>query len=219
LKRIIVIGGGPAGTMAALMAAEAGAEAALWERNNNLGKKLTITGKGRCNITNLADIGDLVKNIPGNGAFLYGAFSRFSAEDTCNFFTSRGLSLKTERGRRVFPCSDDAHEVVDTLGRVLERAGVEVKYHMRAKRLCLRQGKACGVYAYSGELHPADAVIVATGGVTYPATGSTGGRAYDHSAAAFVGAIGNPGNLAGRSFRIIVEKRGNANLRSCQDFG
>ena len=160
--------------MAALAASEGGGDVTLWERNETLGRKLAITGKGRCNITNMCDTRDLVKNIPGNGAFLYSAFARFAAEDTCSFFEHRGLPLKTERGRRVFPVSDDAHEVVDVLVRSLQQAGVKVEYHLRAKELCLRDGRVCGVYDYPGRLHAADAVIIATGGVTYPGTGSTG---------------------------------------------
>lgn len=160
--------------MAALIAAKQGASVELWERNDRLGKKLSITGKGRCNITNLTDNRELVKNIPGNGVFLYSAFSRFTAEDTFKFFTARGLELKTERGRRVFPQSDDAHEVVDTLIRALAEFGVKVKYNQRGKSLYLQEGKVCGVTDYFGKNHLADSVIIATGGVTYPLTGSTG---------------------------------------------
>lgn len=186
MNKLIVIGGGPAGIMAALAASGAGADVTLWERNDKLGRKLALTGKGRCNITNRCDNRELVRNIPGNGIFLYSAFARFSAEDTWNFFESQGLALKTERGRRVFPLSDSAPEVVATLERALSQAGVEVAYRMRAKKLELKQGKVCGVYDYAGGLHPVDAVIVATGGVTYPATGSTGdgydlARAVGHS--------------------------------------
>lgn len=174
MKKIIVIGGGPAGIMAALTAANGGAEVALWERNKSLGRKLAITGKGRCNITNMADTKDLVKNMPGNGSFLYSAFTRFSAEDTWDFFEQHGLQLKVERGRRVFPLSDNAHEVVEVLVQALHEAGVKIEYNLRAKELALQNKQILGVYDYPGRLYPADAVIIATGGVTYPATGSTG---------------------------------------------
>ena len=174
MKKIIVIGGGPAGIMAALTAANGGAEVALWERNKSLGRKLAITGKGRCNITNMADTKDLVKNMPGNGSFLYSAFTRFSAEDTWDFFEQHGLQLKVERGRRVFPLSDNAHEVVEVLMQALHEAGVKIEYNLRAKELALQNKQIIGVYDYPGRLYPADAVIIATGGVTYPATGSTG---------------------------------------------
>ena len=160
--------------MAALAAAKQGAEVSLWERNKTLGRKLAITGKGRCNITNMTDTRELVKNIPGNGSFLYSAFSRFSAEDTWDFFESLGLRLKVERGRRVFPLSDDAHEVVAVLQRALQDAGVQVYYNQRVKELALRSQQLAGVYDYPGRFYPAEAVIIATGGVTYPATGSTG---------------------------------------------
>ena len=174
MKKIIVIGGGPAGIMAALTAANGGAEVALWERNKSLGRKLAITGKGRCNITNMADTKDLVKNMPGNGSFLYSAFTRFSAEDTWDFFEQHGLQLKVERGRRVFPLSDNAHEVVEVLMQALHEAGVKIEYNLRAKELALQNKQIIGGYDYPGRLYPADAVIIATGGVTYPATGSTG---------------------------------------------
>ena len=174
MKKIIVIGGGPAGIMAALTAANGGAEVALWERNKSLGRKLAITGKGRCNITNMADTKDLVKNMPGNGSFLYSAFTRFSAEDTWDFFEQHGLQLKVERGRRVFPLSDNAHEVVEVLVQALHEAGVKIEYNLRAKELALQNKQILGVYDSPGRLYPADAVIIATGGVTYPATRSTG---------------------------------------------
>ena len=105
--------------MAAICAAQGGAQVSLWERNGNIGKKLAITGKGRCNITNMTDVPELVKHMPGNGRFLYSAFSRFSADDTWEFFESLGLRLKVERGHRVFPASDNAHEVVEILTRAL----------------------------------------------------------------------------------------------------
>ena len=175
MRKIIVIGGGPAGILAAHTAAIQGCSVELWERNRQLGRKLAITGKGRCNITNdTMDIQELVGHIPGNGAFLYGAFHRFGPQDVKNFFTKAGLELKTERGRRVFPASDRAQDVVDTLRVQLEQAGVTIRYGLRAKRLALDGERVVGVYDFSGALHPAVAVILATGGMTYPATGSTG---------------------------------------------
>lgn len=174
MKKIIVIGGGPAGIMAAISAAKAGAEVELWERNKQLGKKLSITGKGRCNITNQADTRELVKNIPGNGSFLYSAFSRFAAAETVNFFEGQGLPLKVERGRRVFPQSDDAKDVVAVLDSALAKAGVQILFGLRAKKLSIKNGHLQGVHDFSGALHACDAVIIATGGITYPATGSSG---------------------------------------------
>lgn len=172
---VIVIGGGPAGIMAALTAAEQGVDVELFERNRSLGRKLSITGKGRCNVTNDTETEELVRNLPGNGQFLYGAFSRFGAADVMSFFEQRcGLPLKTERGRRVFPDSDRARDVVEALESQLVEAGIPVLYQTRAKKLALRQGKIVGVYDFTGALHEAHAVVIATGGVTYPATGSTG---------------------------------------------
>lgn len=160
--------------MAAICAAQGGAQVSLWERNGNIGKKLAITGKGRCNITNMTDVPELVKHMPGNGRFLYSAFSRFSADDTWEFFESLGLRLKVERGHRVFPASDNAHEVVEILTRALAANNIRLHCGLRAKALAIRDGRVCGVYDYPGHLEEAEAVIVATGGVTYPATGSTG---------------------------------------------
>ena len=160
--------------MAAICAAQGGAQVSLWERNGNIGKKLAITGKGRCNITNMTDVPELVKHMPGNGRFLYSAFSRFSADYTWEFFESLGLRLKVERGHRVFPASDNAHEVVEILTRALAANNIRLHCGLRAKSLAIRDGRACGVYDYPGHLEEAEAVIVATGGVTYPATGSTG---------------------------------------------
>lgn len=175
VKRVLVIGGGPAGVMAALAAADNGAAVTLWERNKSIGRKLAITGKGRCNITNNTTVEELVRHIPGNGAFLYSAFSRFDAADAIAFFEQRcGLALKTERGRRVFPQSDDAHDVVAALQTQLARVGVEICYQKRAKRLLFNGKDVCGAADCSGGEYRADAVIVASGGATYPATGSTG---------------------------------------------
>ena len=173
-NHVIVIGGGPAGMMAALAAREAGATVTLWERNDNLGKKLSITGKGRCNITNNAPTDELIKNLPGNGAFLYSAFSRFPAQATMDFFTELGVELKTERGRRVFPLSDSARQVVDSLCSRLQEANVNVLYRRRAARLLTEKDRIVGAEDTRGEKQSAAAVVLATGGASYPATGSSG---------------------------------------------
>lgn len=173
-KKVIVVGGGPAGIMAAIAAAENGAQVELWERNKTLGRKLAITGKGRCNITNACGVNELIKNIPGNGTFLYSAFSRWNADDTMRFFSECGLELKTERGKRVFPASDSAMDVVDCLQRKLDELNVNVRYGLRAKRLQIRDGAISGLHDFSGALHNCDAVIIASGGKSYPATGSSG---------------------------------------------
>ena len=171
-KAIVVIGGGAAGMMAAISAAEQGASVTLLEPNERLGKKLNITGKGRCNLTNNAGLEELLANIPCNGKFLYSALSRFHAQDAMDFFEDLGVPLKTERGNRVFPVSDRAFDVSAALERRLKKLRVRV-VRDRAGNLEIREGAVCGVAGERGN-YPADAVILASGGVSYPATGSTG---------------------------------------------
>ena len=171
-KKIVVIGGGAAGMMAALSAAEQGAQVTLLEPNERLGKKLNITGKGRCNVTNNTDIEGLLANIPCNGKFLYSAFNRFNSADTMNFFEKLGVQLKTERGNRVFPVSDSAFDISAALERRLKALKVQV-LRDRASALKIEDGAVCGVVGERGR-YSAQAVVLATGGVSYPATGSTG---------------------------------------------
>nr|WP_325213246.1 NAD(P)/FAD-dependent oxidoreductase [uncultured Oscillibacter sp.] len=171
-KAVVVIGGGAAGMMAAISAAERGASVTLLEPNERLGKKLNITGKGRCNLTNNAGLEELLANIPRNGKFLYSAFSRFHAQDAMAFFEDLGVPLKTERGNRVFPVSDRAFDVSAALERRLKKLRVRI-VRDRAKALKLEDGAVLGVEGEQ-DAYPAEAVILATGGVSYPATGSTG---------------------------------------------
>ncbi|MBQ9486487.1 MAG: NAD(P)/FAD-dependent oxidoreductase, partial [Selenomonadaceae bacterium] len=171
--RIAVVGGGPAGIMAAIRAAENGAAVTLFEKNNMLGRKLRITGKGRCNLTNAADVNEIVKNIPGNGKFLYSALKSFTAEDTVNFFETLGLATKVERGNRVFPASDNAAEVLDVLTKRLAVLDVDVKLNSRVDGIFANGGKVIGVEVHK-KFIDADVVVLATGGASYPATGSTG---------------------------------------------
>lgn len=171
-KRIVVVGGGAAGMMAAVSAAERGGNVTLLEPNERLGKKLNITGKGRCNVTNNAGTEELLANVPRNGKFLYSAFSRFDGRDAMAFFESLGLPLKTERGNRVFPVSDRAFDVSAALERRLKSLGVSL-VRDRAEALETAGGRVTGV-AGGRCGYPAEAVILATGGVSYPATGSTG---------------------------------------------
>ena len=171
-KEIVVIGGGAAGMMAAISAAERGASVTLLEPNERLGKKLNITGKGRCNLTNNAELEELLKNIPHNGKFLYSAFSRFNAQDAMAFFEGLGVPLKTERGNRVFPVSDRAFDVSAALERRMKRLRVRL-VRDRAKCLEIEDSAVRGVVG-EAKRYPAESVILATGGVSYPATGSTG---------------------------------------------
>ena len=171
-KRIVVIGGGAAGMMAAICAAESGAAVTLLEPNERLGKKLNITGKGRCNITNNADLETLLANVPRNGKFLYSAFSRFDGRAAMAFFEELGVPVKTERGNRVFPVSDRAFDVSGALERRLRRLRVQL-VRDRAADLTTADGAVTGVTGEKGT-YPAQAVILATGGVSYPATGSRG---------------------------------------------
>ena len=171
-KPVVVIGGGPAGMMAAGQAALHGAPVLLLEQNGRLGLKLNITGKGRCNITNDCTEQEFLENIPGDGRFFRGALARFSPADTMAFFEGIGLPLKTERGRRVFPASGKAPDVTAALERWLDGLGV-VRQKARATGLQIEGGAVTGVKAGPGRL-PSGAVIVAAGGLSYPKTGSTG---------------------------------------------
>ncbi len=170
--QVLVIGGGAAGMMAALTAARCGAEVTLFEKNDRMGKKLRITGKGRCNVTNNCEITEFLSNVPTNPRFLYAALNRFSPQDTMRFFEDAGVPLKTERGKRVFPVSDHAGDIVAVLEKECRNAGVHV-VHRRAERLLTENGHVSGVVA-GGETFLSDAVIVCTGGKSYPLTGSDG---------------------------------------------
>lgn len=172
-KRIVVIGGGAAGMMAAVTAAEQGAAVTLLEPNERLGKKLNITGKGRCNVTNNAAREELLANTARNGRFLYSAFSRFDGRDAMTFFESLGVPLKTERGNRVFPVSDRSFDISGALERRLRRLGVEI-VRDRAAAVALNADGAVEQVVGERGRYGSEAVILATGGVSYPATGSTG---------------------------------------------
>ena len=170
---VLVVGAGAAGCMAAGTAAQCGADVLVIERNERVARKVCITGKGRCNVTNASDVPTLVQNVPGNGRFLYSAFSAFASEDTMRFFEELGVPLKVERGNRVFPESDKAMDIADALAQFLRQNGVH-RVHARVSELLLEDGAVRGVRAASGEPFYADHVILATGGLSYPATGSTG---------------------------------------------
>ncbi len=169
---VIVIGGGAAGMMAALFAAKEGAKVLLLDKNRKLGRKLRITGKGRCNLTNNCDRKEFMENIPGDGRFLYSALAAFSPQDTIRFFEEHGLALKTERGKRVFPQSDNANDVADLLVQLCRKSGVGFEQE-EAIGISVKDGAVRGVKTKSGLLE-CRCCIVCTGGMSYPLTGSTG---------------------------------------------
>ena len=170
LPRIAVIGGGAAGMMCAARLRERGVPAVLFERNPKFGRKLGITGKGRCNVTNDTDVPGVMANVPGNPRFLYSALNRFSPADTKAFFEGAGVPLKTERGNRVFPVSDRAADIVNALRSAM---GCET-VHERVTKILSEEGKVTGLTTETGRQYAFDAVVVATGGLSYPSTGSDG---------------------------------------------
>ena len=169
---LVVIGGGAAGMMCAYQAAARGVKTVLLEPNRTLGRKVRITGKGRCNLTNNCDIKEFMSNIPGDGRFLFSALNRFSPADAMSFFEANGLPLKTERGNRVFPVSDNANDVADTLTRLCIKSGVRI-VHSKAKEIRVVDGCVKAV-ATAGETFNCRAAVVCTGGRSYPLTGSDG---------------------------------------------
>ena len=169
---VTIIGGGPAGMFAAITAAKQGRSVLLLERNDRLGKKLLITGKGRCNVTNDCDSAEILQNIPRNGRFLYSAMTEFPPKRIMEFFESAGCQLKTERGNRVFPVSDKSQSVLDALQKEMRRLGVTVRT-ARVKDIQTDERGVCGVETERGSFETRS-VILATGGVSYPTTGSTG---------------------------------------------
>ena len=174
MSNVIVVGGGAAGMMAAVFAARNGQNVQLLEKNEKLGKKLFITGKGRCNITNAADIEDLFTAVISNPKFLYSGFYSFTNQQVIDFFEELGVKTKIERGERVFPVSDHSSDVIAAFSRELKSLGVSVSLHTEVRELLCEQDKVCGVLLTNGKKMKADAVIVATGGISYPSTGSTG---------------------------------------------
>lgn len=173
-KNVIVVGGGPAGIMAAGIAAHRGNKVVLLEKNDRLAKKLLISGKGRCNITNDTDIEGLIENTPGNGNFLYSAFYTFSNQDLISFINELGLETKVERGGRVFPVSDSARDVVSALMRFLNKNNVKIMTGSPVRNIIYQNDKVSGVVLTDGTVLEADSVVLAVGGMSYPGTGSTG---------------------------------------------
>ena len=170
----IVIGGGPAGLMASISAGQHGARVLLLEKGDRLGRKLLISGGGRCNVTNAKDVDELIKNIPGNGRFMHGPFSVFNNRDIIDFFEGLGIRLKEEDRGRMFPVSDKAKSVLDSLLRKQREVGVEVRMQAAVDHVRYENGQVAGVKLRGGERIDADCVIIAVGGMSVPKTGSTG---------------------------------------------
>lgn len=174
MDRVIIIGAGPAGLTAALAAAERGRRVLIIEKMHRPALKLGITGKGRCNITNLCDVDEFIASVPGNGRFLRPALYAYTPQDAVEHFARLGIETKIERGRRVFPASDDALLVVRTLINAVRATGTHIHTHAAVDDILSVEGKVTGVCLHNGEEEPANAVIIATGGASYPQTGSSG---------------------------------------------
>ena len=176
LRKIVIIGAGAAGLKAAISANfnyKGNAEITVLEKNERPARKVMITGKGRCNVTNNCDMDTLISSVPKNGRFLYSAFSSFTPQDVMTFFESVGVPLKTERGNRVFPVSDKAVDIVDALVKTAKAGGAKI-INAKAEEILVENGAVTGVKLNDGQVIPADSVILATGGMSYPLTGSTG---------------------------------------------
>lgn len=178
MKKVVIVGGGPAGMFAALAAAQNGHQVTLLEKNEKLGKKLYITGKGRCNVTNAGDMDTLFANVMSNRKFLYSAFYAYDNQKVMDFFEHWGVKLKIERGNRVFPVSDHSSDIIAGLTRALKAEGVTVKLYTPVERIVTQESdddkKVTGVQLTTGEVISCDAVVIATGGISYQSTGSTG---------------------------------------------
>lgn len=174
MAEILIIGAGAAGLMAAIHAADAGAKVTVLEHNEKAGKKIYITGKGRCNVTNDCTADEFMREVAWNPRFLYSALSYFSPQDMMDLLTRSGCPVTVQRGRRVFPETEKASDVTRTLLSLLQKRGVQIRLNMEVSRLGTEDGRITGVYLKNGSFIPADKVIVATGGVSYPSTGSTG---------------------------------------------
>ncbi len=174
MKKVVIIGAGPAGMTAAYSASQNGIDVVLVEKNERVGRKLLITGKGRCNITNNCEVEELIANVNTNGKFLYSAFYTFTNDSVMEMFESLGVRLKTERGNRVFPESDRAMDVVDAMARLIKRKNIKLVTGKTVKDIKEKNGKVESVVLSDGKEIKADAVIIATGGASYQRTGSTG---------------------------------------------
>lgn len=171
--KVIVIGGGPAGMMAAISSAENGNDVVILEKMQSLGRKLLITGKGRCNITSSLDIDEFIKNTPGNGMFLYSVYKQFTNQDIIELLREEGLEVKEERGNRIFPVTDKSIDVLKCFTKRIKKLNIKVEYETKVEEILVEDNKVIGVIA-NGKTIKTDKVILATGGKSYPLTGSTG---------------------------------------------
>ena len=174
MTNIIVVGGGAAGLLAGIATTELGAQVMILEKMRTPGRKMLITGKGRCNITNNCEIAEIIRNLPGNGRFLNSALHRFSNDDMIYLLESHGLQTKVERGGRVFPVTDKAKDVVDTLLNIYREKGGKLLVDQTVSKILIEDGCVAGVVTNDGNKYTADAVIITTGGASYPGTGSDG---------------------------------------------
>ena len=173
--KVIVIGGGPAGIMSAISSAQNGNDVILIEKNNSLGKKILITGKGRCNITSSLEMDDFIKNVPGNGRFLYSAFQNFTNKDVIKIIETNGVKVKEERGNRVFPVTDRAQDVLDCFIKELKKyKNIQIKTGIKVNKIIIENNEVIGIETVEEKRILGDKVILATGGKSYPGTGSTG---------------------------------------------
>lgn len=174
MNKVIIVGGGAAGMLASIIAAKNGCAVTLFEKNEKLGKKVYITGKGRCNVTNNCDPEELLQAVMSNPKFLYSAFYSFTSQDMMQLLEDAGVSLKTERGNRVFPVSDHSSDIIHGLEQLMKKYGVQIHLRSEVKNLLTENGIVTGIQLTDNKVYTADAVIVATGGLSYPTTGSTG---------------------------------------------
>ena len=174
MNKVIIVGGGAAGMIAGIIAARNGCQVVLYEKNEKLGKKIFITGKGRCNVTNNCDPEELLQAVKSNNKFLYSAFYSFNSQDMMALLEESGVPLKTERGNRVFPVSDHSSDIIRGLERLLHRYDVHIRLRKEVQEILVEDGRAAGIRLKDGYEDRAQAVVVATGGLSYPTTGSTG---------------------------------------------
>ena len=174
MNKVIIVGGGAAGMLASIIAAKNGCAVTLFEKNEKLGKKVYITGKGRCNVTNNCDPEELLQAVMSNQKFLYSAFYSFTSQDMMQLLEDAGVPLKTERGNRVFPVSDHSSDIIHGLERLMKKYRVQIHLRSKVKNLLTENGIVTGIQLTDNKVYTADAVIVATGGLSYPTTGSTG---------------------------------------------